>query len=68
MKNKNQLDATYYFILLVLGSTCFGHHYAHHQELTTIAFGYHIGRLVLELLLDGTLSASRMDECPDRRL
>ena len=54
MKNKNQLDATYYFILLVLGSTCFGHHYAHHQELTTIAFGYHIGRLVLELLLDGS--------------
>ena len=29
--------------------------------------GYHIGRLVLELLLDGTLSAGRMDEFPDRR-
>jgi len=27
--------------------------------------GYHIGRLVLELLLDGTLSAGRMDEFPD---
>jgi len=25
------------FIILLLGSTCFGHHYAHHQELTTIA-------------------------------
>ena len=48
-----QLDATYYFIMLMLGSTCFGHHYAHHQELMTIAFGYHIGRLVLELLLVG---------------
>jgi len=23
--------------MLMLGSTCFGHHYAHHQELTTIA-------------------------------
>jgi len=34
---KIQLDATYYFIVLMLGSTCFGHHYAHHQELTTIA-------------------------------
>ena len=27
---------------------------------------YHIGRLVLELLLDGSLSAGRMDEFPDR--
>ena len=37
LKNKIQLNATYYFIMLMLGSTCFGHHYAHHQELTTIA-------------------------------
>jgi len=22
-----------YFIVLLLGSTCFGHYYAHHQEL-----------------------------------
>jgi len=35
--------------MLVLGSTCFGHHYARHQELTTIAFGYHIGHLVHEM-------------------
>ena len=35
--SKIQLDATYHFIMLMLGSTCFGHHYAHHQELTTIA-------------------------------
>jgi len=35
MKNKIQLDATYYFIMLMLGSTCFGHHYVYHQELTT---------------------------------
>ena len=34
---KNQLDATYYFIVLVTGSTYFGHYYAHHQELATIA-------------------------------
>ena len=44
----------YYFIMVVLGSTCFGHHYAHHQELTTVAFINHIGRLVLELLLVGS--------------
>ena len=30
--------------------------------------GYHIVRLVLELLLDGSLSAGRMDEFLDRRL
>ena len=30
--------------------------------------GYHIGRLVLELLQDRSLSAARMDEFPDRRL
>jgi len=36
LKNKNQLDAIYYFIVLLMGSTCFGHYYARHQELTTI--------------------------------
>ena len=33
---KNQLDATYYFIALLIASTCFGHYCAHHQELLTI--------------------------------
>ena len=33
---KNQLDATEWFIALVICSTCFGHFYAHHQELETI--------------------------------
>ena len=32
----NQLDVTYYFIVLLIGSTYFGHYYAHHQELATI--------------------------------
>ena len=32
---KNQLDATCYFIVLI-GSTCFEHYYAHHQELATL--------------------------------
>jgi len=36
LKAKNQLDATYHFIVPLIGSTCFGHYYAHHQELTTI--------------------------------
>jgi len=34
---KCQLDATEVFIAdLIACSTCFGHHYAHHQELKTI--------------------------------
>jgi len=36
MKNKNKLDATYYFVVLLMGSTRFGHYYAHHQELALI--------------------------------
>jgi len=36
LKNKNQLGAIYYFIVLLIGSTCFGHYYAHHQELPTV--------------------------------
>jgi len=36
LKNKNQLDATSCFIIFTIRSTCFGHCYAHHQELTTI--------------------------------
>jgi len=27
--------------MLMLGSTCFGHHYAHHMELTTIPLVTH---------------------------
>jgi len=33
---KNQLDATYYFTVLLIGSICFGHYYTHHQELATM--------------------------------
>ena len=33
-----------------------------------LSVGYHIGRLFLDLLLVGILSADRMDEFPDRRL
>jgi len=30
------LDATYYFIVPLIDSTCFGHYYAHDQELATM--------------------------------
>jgi len=32
---ENQLDATECFTEIVICSTCFGHSYAHHQELET---------------------------------
>jgi hypothetical protein len=35
MKRENQLDATQGYIELMIRSTCFGHYYAHHQELET---------------------------------
>jgi len=35
-REENQIDATECFIELVICSTCFGHLYAHHQELDTI--------------------------------
>jgi len=35
-REENQLDAIEYFIALIICSTCFGHLYAHHQELETI--------------------------------
>jgi len=31
----NQLDATYYFIVFLIGSTCFGHHYATKARLSS---------------------------------
>ena len=35
-REENQLDATEWFIALIICSTCFGHLYSHHQELETI--------------------------------
>ena len=36
VEKKIQLDATEWFIALIICSTCFGHFYARHQELETI--------------------------------
>ena len=36
MKREIQLDATQWFVELMIRSTCFGHYYAHHQELETV--------------------------------
>jgi hypothetical protein len=52
---KNQLDATYYFIVLLIGSTCFGHYYAHYQELATMTL---ITTLVVSFLVCCTLEVT----------
>jgi len=33
VEKKTELDVTEWFIALMICSTCFGHFYAHHQEL-----------------------------------
>jgi len=38
---------SWYFISLLICSTCFEHKYIHHQEPATILLNYHIGRIVL---------------------
>ena len=35
-REENELDASEWFIALVICSTCFGHLYAHHHELEAI--------------------------------
>ena len=35
-REENQLYVTEYFIALMIHPTCFGHFYAHHQELETV--------------------------------
>ena len=41
-EEENQLDATQCCIEPVICSTCLGHVYAHHQELTTILLVWHV--------------------------
>ena len=40
VEKKTKLDSTECFIALKICSTCFGHLYAHHQELETILVYY----------------------------
>ena len=47
---RQQLDVTYYFIVLLIGSTCFGHYYAHQKELAAIML---ITTLVVSFYKDG---------------
>ena len=49
LKNKRPTlcHLLFYFISLLMCSTCFGHKYIHNQELATILLNYHIVRIVL---------------------
>jgi len=49
------LDATYYFTVLLIGLTCFGHYHAHHQELATMML---ITTLVVSFCKDGGVSVN----------
>jgi len=57
---RKQLDATIYFILLLIGSTCFGHYYAHHQELATMML---VTALVVSFCKDGGVSIVVPETC-----
>jgi len=50
-REENQLDATECYIALIICSTCFGHLYAHHQELETILVL--LSRMVCNVLVAG---------------
>ena len=46
----SQLDATYYFIVLLIGSTCFGHYKCPSSGVRDYNVDYHVGSFVLGLL------------------
>jgi len=51
---ENQLNATECFIAIIICSTCFGHSYAHHQELETILV------LLPHMVCNALLAGSRL--------
>ena len=67
MEIKCQLDATEVFIVdLIACSTCFGHHYPHHQELKSIihwllpvVFGAAVFKLLVWCGAEGYVSGLR---------
>jgi len=65
-REANQLDVTECFIAPIICSTCFGHSYAHHQEVqTTLVLSPH---MVCNALVAGgqLLGAEQQAMCPGR--
>jgi hypothetical protein len=63
-RREEQLDATEYFVALIICSKCFGHLYAHHQGLETILVL--LPHMVCNALVVGgrLLGADQQDVCP----
>ena len=59
-REENQLDATEWFIALVICSTCFGHLYVHHQQLETIL-------VLLPHMVCNALVAKLLEQLPSSR-
>jgi hypothetical protein len=53
-REESQLDATEWFIALIICSTCFGHLYAHHQELEPILV------LLSHMVCNGLVAGGRL--------
>ena len=52
LKGENQQDATNSMFIIKLSiSTCFGHHYAHHQENKTVSYSMRCSAWVCRLCL-----------------
>ena len=69
VEKKNQLDASERFIVLIIrvGSTCFEHFYAHHQELETICVTTACGVQCLVAGCRGS-GAEQQALCPGRAM
>ena len=59
VEKKTQLDGIECFIALMIRSTCFGHLYAHHQELEIILYNYRLWCTVLGCWLSGVRCRQR---------
>ena len=53
-REENQLDATECFIAIIICSTCFGHLYAHHQEIETLLV------LLPQMVCNGLVGGGRL--------
>ena len=59
LEKNNQPDATEWFIALIICSTCFGHFYAHHQEIETICVSL-LCAMPWLLVVGGQVQGSRL--------
>jgi len=63
-REENKLDVTECFIALIICSTCFGHLYAHQQELETILVVFFSTLVMLVALLNRFPSFSKVHPIP----